>query len=431
MTFNKAKAILFLLLTTSLLASDVLAQSTINLGNQEVPVTTAVPFLRIIPDARAGGMADIGLATSPDNYSHFHNPAKLAFVGLEKKGSKSSTGSRLGFGLSYIPWLRTLVNDIYMANLTGYYRINKMQTIGMSFRYFSLGNITFTNITGETTGEFRPNEFSMDLSYARVLAKGFSTAISMRFIYSNLASGQNVGGVNIQPGIAASADIAFYYTKDFKIKSNYNTTLAFGLNLSNLGSKITYTESATRDFIPMNMGFGARYTFNIDDYNQVSIMADMNKLLVPTPIGPAELYNTPNNVASGIKDEYDEDGNGIPDFREKSVPAGLFGSFSDAPGGAGEELREITWAVGAEYWYDQLFALRVGYFHENENKGNRKFITAGIGLRYSMFGIDFSYLIPTTAQRNPLDNTLRFTLVFNFDNLGGDEEAAVEQETGL
>lgn len=400
-------AILAVVLSLSTYAQTV---PTISSDVGEIPVTTAVPFLRIAPDAKAGGMADIGLATNPDANSTFHNPAKLAFIKYyDTRNDKVYDSKIFGFSASYTPWLRTLVNDIYLAHAGGYYKIDNQQTVAASLRYFSLGNITFTNAQGQETGQFRPNEFAIDAFYARALAKGFSAGIGLRFIYSNLATGQTVSGVNISPGIAAAADIAFYYNLPIDVKDK-KTDLSFGLNLSNLGSKISYTESSVRDFIPMNMGFGMQYSFNFDDYNQLNFAVDVNKLLVPTPANE------------------DADSNGILDYREKSVPAAIFGSFADAPGGAGEEFKEFTIAAGLEYWYNQQFAVRAGYFYEAPTKGNRKYFSAGLGLRYSVFGLDFSYLIPTSSQRNPLDNTLRFTLMFNFNAVKtGDDGDGPEQ----
>jgi hypothetical protein len=382
------------------------AQSSISKNGESLPITTSVPFLRITPDARHGGMGDAGLATSPDASAIFHNPAKLAFC-----------DEPFGVSLSYVPWLRSLVNDIYLAHAGGYGKFGKNmnQAFGGSIRYFSLGQIDFTNITGDPLGSFKPNEFAMDAAYSRILAKGFSTAIGMRFIYSNLAGGQTLNGVLIKPGIAASADISFYYNKDISL-GKMNSNLGLGLNMSNLGSKITYTDSRERDFIPMNMGLGARYTIDIDKYNQFSLCVDFNKLLVPTP----NLDTSSSN--------YDADRNGIPDYREKSVPAAIFSSFGDAPGGFREEMQEFTVGAGVEYWYDKLFALRAGYFYENPNKGRRQFLSVGVGLRYSVFGIDFAYLVPTTSQRNPLDNTLRFTLLFNFSKAKEKQEAVPSNE---
>ncbi len=393
------KIISFCFLLLVLPESGLFAQGGLGGNSKGFPVTTAVPFLRIPPDARSGGMGDVGIAISADPNSIFNNPAKLAF-----------TEQPLGVSMSYVPWLRSLVNDIYLAQLTGYYRFDELQTIGMSMRYFSLGQIQFTNMMGENTGEFKPHEFAMDVAYARQLVKiekggGFAAGLALRFIYSNLATGQTVNGIDIRPAIAGAADISFAYNQDFKVGGKYKTNLALGLNMSNIGSKVTYTESAERDFIPMNFGFGARYAFNVDNHNQINIAADMNKLLVPTP----------SNI--------DSDGNGIPDYREKSVPAAIFSSWGDAPGGFSEEMREITWSTGLEYWYDQQFAVRAGYFHEHEAKGARQFFTAGLGLRFKVFGLDFSYLIPTSTQRNPLDNTMRFTLMFQFDNIKKKQEA--------
>lgn len=395
---NLRRAFVVVVLSTlcGVLAAQQTGQS-INSDIGEIAVTTAVPFLRIAPDAKAGGMADLGIATAPDANSTYHNPAKLAFLKYYDTRKDEYYDSKIfGVSFSYTPWLRSLVNDIYLAHASAYYKIDKMQTVGFSLRYFSLGNITFTNAQGAETGQFRPNEFSLDGSYARVLAKGFSTGIALRFIYSNLATGQTVSGANISPGVAAAADIAFYYDLPIDVKDK-KTNLSFGLNLSNLGSKISYTDAAQKDFIPMNMGFGTQYSFNFDDHNQLNIALDINKLLVPTP------------------SVEDKDSNGVADYREKSVPAAIFTSFSDAPGGAREEFKEFTIATGIEYWYNQQFAVRAGYFYEPATKGNRRYFSAGLGLRYSVFGLDFSYLIPTSSQRNPLDNTLRFTLVFNFN----------------
>ncbi len=345
-------------------------------------------------------MGDAGIATSADPNATYHNPGKLAFVKtIDTRTDQEYDSGTFGVSMSYTPWLRSLVNDIYLAHLTGYYKINKMQAVAMSISYFSLGNIQFTDAQGNNLQQFRPNEFAFDGTYSRVLAKGFGTGITLRFIYSNLASGQSVGGTTINPGIAAAADIGFYYNTDIKVGER-NSNFAAGLVFSNLGSKISYTGSARKDFIPMNMGIGLAYTIDIDKHNSFTIATDVNKLLVPTP----------------------DPGDSLQSWRDKSVPAAIFGSFSDAPGGAKEEFREFSIGAGVEYWYDKQFAVRAGYFYESPTKGARKFLSVGIGLRYSVFGLDFSYLIPTSAQRNPLDNTLRFTLVFNFKQIKGTEE---------
>lgn len=349
-------------------------------------VTTAVPFLRIAPDARSGAMGDLGIGISADANGWFYNPAKMAFAEEE-----------LGLSVTYTPWLRQLVNDIYLASLYGYKKIDDMQTIGGSLRYFSLGNITFTNIQGQVTGQFRPNEFAIDAGYSRKLSDYFAAGVMLRFIYSNLATGQQVNGIDIEPGTSAAADISFMYqNNDIEIGGN-DASLGIGLNASNLGAKITYTaDAANKDFIPANLGIGAALTMNLDEYNQIMFAADINKLMAPTP-----------------------DSAGT--FRDQSVPASIFGSFGDAPGGFKEEFREIMYAVGIEYWYDQQFALRAGYFYEHGTKGGRQFVTVGLGVKYNIFGLNFSYLVPTTNQRNPLDNTLRFSLNFNFESLKPEE----------
>jgi len=360
-------------------AGDASAQS-LTKGDVEIPVTSAVPFLRIVPDARAGGMGEAGIATAAEAASIFHNPANLAFA--EK---------RMGAAINYAPWLKSLVSDMNLANLAGYYKPDKKQAVGLSMRYFSMGNIQFTDANGGNTGEFSPHEISFDAAYARRLAEfkkggGFSAGLALRFIYSSLATGQSVEGTEVKAGMAGAADIAFAFNKNFKVRKKYKANFAMGLNISNMGSKMSYTESSEKDFLPMNFGFGTRYSLDIDKHNQLSFAVDMNKLLVP------------GNDSSGT-----------------SVPAAIFSSWGDAPGGFSEEMREITWSLGMEYWYNQVFALRTGYFHENENKGNRKFVTAGLGLRLNVFGLDFSYVIPASSQRHPLDNTMRFSLLFQFD----------------
>lgn len=395
------KKIFFPLFTLVFGINAITAQNGISKGGESLPITTSVPFLRITPDARAGAMGDAGIAISPDVNAVFHNASKLVFA-----------KDPYGASLSYVPWLRSLVNDIYLLQAAGYGKFGKKQNqaVGGSIRYFSLGQIQFTDISGASLGDFKPNEFAIDVAYSRLLGKGFSSGIGLRYIYSNLAGGQSLtSGTDIQPGNAVSADISFYYEKDISIKKVKGSQFAAGLNLSNLGSKITYTNSAERDFIPMNMGIGTRFTVDIDEFNQISVSLDFNKLLVPTP----DLDTSSN----------DSDNNGIPDFREKSVPSAIFSSFSDAPGGFSEEIKEFTVGAGFEYWYDQLFAVRAGYFYESPEKGRRQFLSLGVGLRYSVFGIDFAYLVPTTSERNPLDNTLRFSLIFNLTKAKQKQEA--------
>ncbi|MEI8203809.1 MAG: type IX secretion system outer membrane channel protein PorV [Bacteroidota bacterium] len=367
------------------------------LGGNINTITTAVSFLMIAPDARAGALGDAGAASTPDASSQHWNPAKYPFA-----------KNQFGFAVSYSPWLRALVNDINLAYLTGYYKFNEMNALSASLEYFSLGNITFTDQTGQSLGDYKPNEFSVDLAYSRKLTDNFSAAVALRYIYSNLTLGQNVNGQASHAGQSVAADIGLYYQKELRIKGLERSLLAFGLDISNMGNKINYTETTRRDNIPTNLRLGGNFTMDFDKYNSISLLLDLNKLLVPTP----PIYKQDSN---GLPAK-DAEGNliiasGMPN--DVSVGSGIFQSFYDAPGGASEELREITYSAGAEYWYDKQFAIRAGYFHEDKTKGNRQFFTLGAGLRYNIFGLDFAYLIPT-QQRNPLQNTLRFTLIFDF-----------------
>ncbi len=374
-------------------------------------VTTAVPFLRINPDARAGGMGDVGLASPPDANAVYVNPAKMAFIDKD-----------FGFAVGFSPWLKALVNDIYLANLTGYYKVKKMQTVALSVRYFSLGNITFTDYNGQELQTFRPQEFAIDGHYARRLGDNFAVAASLRVIYSNLAGGASVDGALVKPGVAGSGDISAYFHKKFNENAAHKMEhdLSVGLNISNIGSKISYTSSTIKDFIPTNLGLGVGYTLEIVNKHSVGVYVDMNKLMVPTP------------------DTADKDRNNVYDFRQKSSIGGMFTSFGDAPGvmengsrvkgsRAAEEFAEVTWGIGAEYLYNKQFGVRFGYFYEHPKKGNRQFLTAGLTVKYSVVGLNFSYLIPTTIQRNPLDNTLRFSLLFDFTK-GGKKSSS---ETGV
>ncbi|MCB0518937.1 MAG: type IX secretion system outer membrane channel protein PorV [Lewinellaceae bacterium] len=366
-------------------------------------ILTAVPFLRIVPDARSGAMGDVGVAISTDaNAMHF-NQSKL--VRAEKP---------FGVSVTYTPWLRALgLNDVYLAYLTGYYKFDDLQAVGLGLRYFSLGDINFTDENGNPLGTGRPNEFEVTAAYSRKLSEKFTAAVGAKFIYSNLAAGQQVDGQLIEPGLAGGADISFGYNTNVAVNGR-KSDLALGLAITNIGSKITYTNAATsqKDFLPTNLGLGAAWTFNLDDYNSITIAADVNKLLVPTPCR-VDNPDTPEN-------ECDSDGNGIADYREASPISGIFTSFGDAPNGFDEELKELYYSFGAEYWYDKQFAVRAGYFTESRNKGDRHYFTVGIGLKYNIFGLNFSYLVPTTNQRNPLDNTLRFSLLFEFGGKEGD-----------
>ena len=360
-------------------------------------ITTAVPFLLIAPDARAGAMGDAGVASTPDANSMHWNPAKYAFI-----------DNKMGFSVSYSPWLRALVNDINLAYVSGYYRIDDRQVIGASLLYFSLGDITFTNVEGGRIGDYKPSEFSIDATYSRKLSEKLSGAISARYINSNLTQGQYVGGVATHPGNSIAADVAVYWQDDI-VLGNMDGKFAWGVNISNIGSKISYSDNEIKEFIPTNLRIGPSLTLELDDYNTLSFMLDINKLLVPTP----PIYDIDSTTGLPVYK------NGKPVILEGkdpdvSVISGMIQSFYDAPGGFSEEMREFSFSLGAEYWYDKQFALRGGFFYEDKSKGNRKYFTLGAGLRYNVFGLDFAYLIPL-EQHNPLENTLRFSLLFNFD----------------
>lgn len=351
-------------------------------------IQTVVPFLTIAPDSRAGALGDAGVATSPDLYSMHWNPAKYAFI--------DGNG---GFGMSYSPWLRALVPDINLAYLTGYYRIDSKQVLAASLMYSSLGEIQFTDDYGNYQRNFNPNEFSVDAAYSRLFSKHWSGGVALRFIYSNITGNMPVGGTETKSGTAFAADASGYYTTGLKLGEK-DASVSAGLNFSNIGSKMSYTDLRDPDFIPMNMRLGGSFTIGLDKYNSLGIMIDFNKLLVPTP--PV----------------YDTDGTTILDGKNPnvSVPVAIFQSFIDAPGGFREEMQEITESVGIEYWYNEQFAIRAGYFNEAQNKGNKKYFTVGAGFRLSVFSLDFSYLVPIT-QNNPLARTLRFSLGFEFDSL--------------
>lgn len=375
-------------------------------------ITTAVPFLLISPDSRAGGMGDAGCAASADVNSIHWNPSQLAFV-----------DKQMGVGVSYTPWLRALVPDINLAYLSGFYKTKKHGTFATSLRYFSLGDITFTDINGSTIGQFRPNEFAIDVAYGTKLGKDFSVGGAARYINSNLTGGTLVDGAATHPGRAVAADLSALYRKE-KIKvGDKKATGAIGIDISNIGSKMTYSNRdavGTSNFIPTNLRLGGSLSINIDEYNSISFIVDANKLMVPTP----PIYKRDSHGAA----MYDANGNPIILLGKdpnRGVAEGILGSFNDAPGGYKEELREINYATGLEYWYNKLFAIRGGYFYENPTKGNRQYFTLGAGVKYNVFGLDFAYLIPTD-QRNPLENTLRFSLTFDFDAFKAQNTAAAE-----
>ncbi len=381
-------------------------------GERLNTITTAVPFLMIGPDSRSGGMGDAGVALPADANAIHWNPSKLAFAENESE-----------FRLSVSPWLRNLVPDMSLAYIAGYRKLkNKRSAIGASLRYFNLGSITFTDVNGSVIRDFKPAEFAVDIAFAQQFSDKFSGGIALRYINSNLTGGLNVSGANTKAGQSVAADVSFYYRKKDLDLGDMNATFAFGANFSNIGAKMSYSDAARRDFIPINMRIGPCLTLDIDDYNSVSFNVDINKLLVPTP----PIYSADGKTILSGEDP------------TRGVAAGIIGSFSDAPGDLSttdssaisgsrfrEELREINYAGGFEYWYAKQFAFRAGYFYEDRTKGNRKYFTMGLGVRYSIFSLDFSYLIANT-QRSPLANTLRFTLGFNFDGKAKKKESDVE-----
>jgi len=352
-------------------------------------IQTVVPFLTIAPDSRAGAMGDAGVATSPDVYSMHWNPAKFVFI--------DGNG---GIGISYSPWLRNLVPDINIAYLTGYKRLDAKQVLSASLLYSSLGPVPFTDEFGNLERTFNPNEFALDAGYSRLFTDHLSGGIAFRFIYSNLTGGSYSGGDATKPGTSFAADISGYYQKNISI-FNKDGQLGFGLNFSNIGAKMSYSESQTADFIPMNMRLGTAATINLDNFNKISVTVEIGKLLVPTP--PIYSSINPDSIISGRDPNV-------------SVPVAIFQSFYDAPGGFKEEMHEFTYSSGVEYWYNNQFAIRGGYFHENSTKGNRKYFTAGAGFRLKAFTLDFSYLMPL-SQNHPLARTLRFSIAFDFNAL--------------
>lgn len=359
-------------------------------------LNTAVPFITIAPDSRAGALGDAGVATLPDVNSQHWNLAKYAFI--EEDG---------GLSISYTPWLRTIIPDINLAYLTTYFKPTSDQVISGSLRYFSLGQINFTDIQGEFQGQFTPFEMALDAGYSRLFTDNFSGGILFRYIHSNLTSGQLVNGEESRPGIAVATDLGVYYQDDLYLKGN-DASYAWGISLSNLGTPISYSLDAEKLPLPSNIRIGGRFDYGLDDYNSMSFSLELNKLMVPTP---------PIFEDSVMK------GKPIPE----SIVQGMIQSFYDAPGISyddgsyssvfREELSEIMLSLGIEYWYREQFAIRTGYFHESSVKGNRKYFTLGVGFKLNVFSLDFAYLVPANGQDSPLANTLRFTLGFDFESL--------------
>ena len=383
-------------------------------------ITTALPFMSITPDSRAGGMGDAGTALSPSSSSVYWNTSILCF---SEQTSEVS--------LSYTPWLRQLTNDIHLSYLSGYYQINESHTIGGALRYFSLGEITFTDASGNVIRDDKPSEFEITGAYAFRLSNRLSLGINGKFAYSNLTGGLTVGGVNTKPGVVGAADLSFSYYNDNAKIGNLDGVYTFATTINNIGNKVAYSELATRDFIPMNLKIGNSFLANFDAYNKVTFSLDLQKLLVPTPPSyyfDGEDYimtsgmNPDVGVINGmIQSFYDAPGNVVVDDDEVPI-ADANGNYEVVKGTRfKEELSEINIAFGTEWWYNDVFAVRGGVFFESKNKGNRQFMNLGASLKYNMFAIDFSYLASLNGRQSPLANTLRFTVRLFLDQAGASE----------
>ncbi|UUC46908.1 type IX secretion system outer membrane channel protein PorV [Flavobacterium cerinum] len=361
---------------------------------QDRVITTGVPFLMIAADARAAGMGDIGVSSSSDAYSQQYNPAKYAFA-LTKQG----------FSVSYTPYLTSIANDISLGQITYFNKINERSAFAGSLRYFGLGDIQLTDALGNQLNTVSPNEFALDASYSLKLSEQFAMAVAGRYIRSNLKI--NDGTNDASAANTFAVDVAGFYQSEEMAFSDFDGRWRAGFNFQNMGPKISYdNDDLSSNFLPANLKLGAGFDFILDEYNKVSVMGEVNKLLVPTPPNPD--LNGDGIVTA------DERNTAISDYRKTGWVSGMFKSFGDAPDGISEELKEFTWALGAEYMYQNSFALRAGYFNESELKGARKYFTMGAGFKYSVVKVDVSYLFSTSKVRNPLENTLRFSLTFNF-----------------
>lgn len=342
------------------------------LVGQQRAITTAVPFVGITPDARHAALGDAGVATSADANAAYWNAGKLVFIEDKKYGGS----------FSYTPWLGKIVNDMWISSLTGFYKISREQAIAVSLKYFDLGEISFRGYVNEPLGDFNPKEAAVDATYSRMLTDNFSIGLSGRYIFSNLTGAFTAA--DAQAGKSVAADIGVYYTKP--LQGTRSSTLSLGAQISNIGAKISYTDNNNKDFLPTNLRFGGAFMTELDPYNNITFILDFNKLMVPSP-------NSGRDTVSLL--------------------SGMFGSFSDAPGGAKEEFQEFMISSGIEYWYRDIFAARIGYFNEHVDKGNRKYLTMGVGFRKEKFGIDVAYVVPTNQREHPLAETLRFTLMMH------------------
>jgi hypothetical protein len=348
-------------------------------------ITTAVPFLGITPDARHAGLGDGGVATTPDANAAYWNAGKLAFIDKKYGGS-----------LSYTPWLGKIINDMWISQLSGFYKIRQEEAVAFSLKYFDMGDISFRDAQNNPLGDFNPKEAALDATYSRMLSQNLGVGVSARYIYSNLTGA--FGGNDSQAGNTAAADIGVYYTKPIQ-SSAKNSTLSFGAQISNIGPKLSYTDNANKDFLPTNLRIGSAFTTQLDAFNSITFLMDFNKLMVPTP-------KADNS------------------YKQKTVLSGMFGSFSDAS--FTEEIHEIMSSLGVEYWYREIFAARLGYFLEAKDKGNRKYMTAGVGFRKNNFGIDIAYIVPTNKREHPLAETIRFTILLQIPQQELTEESVTD-----
>jgi Type IX secretion system protein PorV len=337
-------------------------------------VTSAAPFLTISPDARHAGLGDAGVASSPDANGAYWNPAKMVYIDKQYGGS-----------ISYTPWLGKIVDDMDIFYLSGFYKITREQVVAASLKYFNMGEIFFRDINNQSLGDFNPRDWAIDVTYSRMLSENLSVGLTGKFINSNLTGTFQSGGGDAKPGRTVAVDLGVFYT--VPVQSTSISDLKVGASISNLGGKISYSDDNNRSFIPTNLRIGTALTTELDPYNKITFLLDFNKLMVPTP------DSTTNS-------------------QDKSLLSGVFGSFSDAPGGFSEEIKEITTSLGVEYWYNAVFAGRLGYFSESKEKGNRKYLTLGVGFRKDNFGFDLAYLVPTNGRENALAETIRFTLLF-------------------
>ena len=363
-------------------------------GDLKYVITTGVPFMRIATDARSAGMGEVGVATQSDVNSGFHNPAKLAFIEND-----------MGAAINFAPWLRQITNDIYLINANGYYKISPNHAAGLSLRYFTLGEILYKDQAGFDIGRSKPYEMAVEGHYSFRLSENFGIGASGRYILSDLTNGATTSNVQIPAGSAFSVDFAAFYSKKFVLGRLEESKINIGLNISNIGSKIQYVSNSVPDYIPTNLSIGAAFEGQLDEHNSFMGTIQFDKLLVPTPT-----YFRNNQ---GRDTFIDVNRNGTPDFKEYGSIAGILTSFGDHGDGIGGELSEFITHIGAEYAYQKTYFLRAGFFYEPEGAGGRQFVTAGLGLKYNSMRLDFSYLLPITQQRSPLDNQMRVSIGFN------------------